>query len=229
MRELRYNELPPLVRLAVLEKDFLAGCQADDSDSVAVWVVNGESEKQKELLFSRARERFLSITERQECLPRKNLIIFPALGVKASIQYFLEDIAEVLSERIVFFVLESDRVVFDICRCYFSPFNGSVDVLVDLVVKKYNFSLSYKAFSREERINYWAGVFYQLRRCMSEFGASEDDVFDFSLIESMRALDSGFLFLLRDCLSRLSVIEQIDKDRLIGLLESRLNCELPRC
>lgn len=220
-----YRELPAVVSKKIREKDFLRGFALEDG-AVVLWVEGMLNGKKKELEFCPPEYRQLSRAERIAQLPPGNKIERPDLGLEVTENYYLEPETEVLCEQVEVVALGSKELIGSRSETFYLKYKNTLDQQVRLILAAHQFPSVYSAWSEEEKINYWVGKLYQLRRASGEFGASEDAAFDHELLEKMSEVDRDIAGILPGILKRLAALERENADDMVARFVARTGAKL---
>lgn len=223
--KISYQELPVAVSIKFSEADFLKGFTLEDS-AVVAWLRGRARGRQKELEFAPPGYRQLSLLERNSRIPRARIVQRPDLGLEVAISYYFQPETEVLYEQVEVVASGSREWIGSRSEIFYTQYKNTLDQVVGQILSAHQFPSVYAAWSEEEKINYWVGKLYQIRRASGEFGASEDAAFDHELLEKMADVDRNIAGMLPSILNRLAAIERENADDMVTNFVARTGAKL---
>ncbi|WP_321869604.1 hypothetical protein [Burkholderia ubonensis] len=207
-----YAELSSLLMAAIPESSFLKAYDNAASKTIVVWYLDAQTNKQREIEFSQRLGRLLSRSERERNFPAAREIVLRDGGVKVRIANRLEPGTDVRYETYVAFDPVTSAWLAEAEQIFFAPFvQDPVDVIRP-AIQKANFPAVYARWTASDKIRYWVGVLYRLRRQTGEGGRNEDEAFVPALLARMRAVDPGIDSILATILAELGRMEMTGPD-----------------
>ncbi|MFC3032167.1 hypothetical protein ACFOEE_06520 [Pseudoalteromonas fenneropenaei] len=226
MKNLQYNDLPETLKSKIKEEELLTAYSINNFKKVLIWIVNEELGKQEELEYSSEHNALLSLEERQKDAPCERVVSIPEMGVEILIYYSFELNTNVMYENYQIRPIGSTDVLANSSQIYYSPYKNSPEEVAKGVLDEYKFANTYKSFDRDEKINYWVGILYRLRRQAVESGCEEDVIFDDKLLKKMKEVDQDIEIILHLCLEKLAALEQIDESKLKKAFNKNMSDDL---
>lgn len=97
-------------------------------------------------------------------------------------------------------------------QIFYAPVVLNPAAVIRPAIQNSNFSVQYTGWRAVDKIGYWVGVLYRLRRQTGESGHDEDDAFSPALLVKMRAVDPGIDTILVAVLTELGGMEAVSPD-----------------
>jgi hypothetical protein len=221
MNSLEYEELPLELRLVLNRELFLTAYATKIPNNIVLWVINSNVKEQCEIEFLISENRFLSDAERMLAFPPESIVVLPDMDVQVSVTYKMKEKSSVVLEVYRIFSLDKKDFLTEVEKTYYFPFKDKVADLVKEALEVFRFPEVYKNWSDVEKVDYWVRLIYRIRRQNVEYGASENDVFDSTLIDKMIKLDSSIRHILPEILKSLAGIEQMKVTELISMFKKK--------
>lgn len=221
MNSLEYEELPPGLQLVLNRELFLTAYTTKNPNNIVLWVINSNVKEQCEIEFLISENRFLSDAERMLAFPPESIVVLPDMDVQVSVTYKMKEKSSVVLEVYRIFSLDKKDFLTEVEKTYYFPFKDKIADLVKEALEFFRFPEVYKNWSDVEKVDYWVRLIYRIRRQNVEYGASENDVFDSTLIDKMIKLDSSIRHILPEILKRLAGIEQMKVTELISIFKKK--------
>jgi hypothetical protein len=221
MNSLEYEELPLELRLVLNRELFLTAYETKIPNNIVLWVINSNVKEQCEIEFLISENRFLSDAERMLAFPPESIVVLPDMDVQVSVTYKMKEKSSVVLEVYRIFSLDKKDFLTEVEKTYYFPFKDKVADLVKEALEVFRFPEVYKNWSDVEKVDYWVRLIYRIRRQNVEYGVSENDVFDSTLIDKMIKLDSSIRHILPEILKILAGIEQMKLTELISMFKKK--------
>lgn len=221
MNSLEYEELPLELRLVLNRELFLTAYETKIPNNIVLWVINSNVKEQCEIEFLISENRFLSDAERMLAFPPESIVVLPDMDVQVSVTYKMKEKSSVVLEVYRIFSLDKKDFLTEVEKTYYFPFKDKVADLVKEALEAFRFPEVYKNWSDVEKVDYWVRLIYRIRRQNVEYGVSENDVFDSTLIDKMIKLDSSIRHILPEILKILAGIEQMKLTELISMFKKK--------
>lgn len=203
-------QLPGQLRQLLEEVTFLKAYSLPETQSVIVWVKDLATGKQKELEYSHHDARLLTTEERAQRLPRAESRGVGPEEWMATVSYRLEELTAVRYEVFVVQWRGAGPVLGTAEQIFYSPFRRSWEDMVRGIVATQAFPQQYRSWSTEQRVNYWVGRLYRMRREAGESAGDENAAFNVRLLSEMRSLEPELDRLLPLIFASLAAMEQTD-------------------
>ena len=153
--------------------------------------------------------------------PPESIVVLPDMDVQVSVTYKMKEKSSVVLEVYRIFSLDKKDFLTEVEKTYYFPFKDKVADIVKEALEVFRFPEVYKNWSDVEKVDYWVRLIYRIRRQNVEYGASENDVFDSTLIDKMIKLDSSIRHILPEILKSLAGIEQMKVTELISMFKKK--------
>ena len=225
-KTLSYEELPSFIAKEIDKKSFLSSFFVDEVTSIVVWVIDESTGKQKELEFSVAENRALSLDDRKDNLPSPQKVLMTECGVEVMHCFYFEEITNVLYDEYRIHSINTGDEITSATQIFFSKYKESVPDIVRQALDDNDFPSVYASWEEPQKINYWVSVLYRMRRQSGESGGLEDDIFSPELINSMKKVDKDILRLMPYCLMQLADMEQLEKRELFSIFGKKTGMQL---
>ena len=225
-KRVTYSELSPSIMAIVPESAFLKAFDVAESQTVVVWYVDSKLKRQHEVEFSRARGRLLSRLERESVFPAERELVRPGDGVKVRIGNRLEQDTDVRYETYVAVDPVTGTKLAETEQIFYAPFLLDPEAVVRAAIQKTNFPATYARWSPVEKIQYWVGALYRIRRQTGEGGRSEDEAFSPALLAKMRTIDPNVDGILAPILAELSRMEMVSPDVMRAAFSRRVGVSI---
>ncbi|MBN3725673.1 hypothetical protein G3N92_15885 [Burkholderia sp. Ac-20379] len=201
-----------MVSAVIPEAVFLKAYDNPDTKTIIVWYLDSKLDNQRELEFSRQLSRPLTRRERESAFPAEREIVLPEDGVKVRIGNMLEPETDVRYETYVALDPVTSATIATSQQIVYMPTMQEPAAVIRSAIKKASFPAQYAAWSAIDRIRYWVGVLYRMRRQTGETGRNEDFAFGPDLLAQMRAVDPGVDAILGAVLAELARMEMMTPD-----------------
>lgn len=207
-----YSALPSVMSSIIPESAFLKAFDNTEDQTVVAWYVDSQLGKQREVEFSRKLGRFLSRAEREARFPAEREILLDDDGVKVRIGNRLDSDTDVRYETYVASDPLTAATLATSEQIFYAPVVLDPAAVIRPAIQNSNFSVQYTRWPAVDKIGYWVGVLYRLRRQTGESGHDEDDAFSPALLVKMRAVDPGIDTILVAVLAELGRMEAVSPD-----------------
>lgn len=207
-----YSALPAIVSDVITEAMFLKAFDSPETKTIVVWYLDSKLGKQRELEFSRQLARPLTRAERESAFPAEREVFLHDDGVKVCIGNRLDPDTDVRYETYVALDPATSVKIASSEQIFYVPVMLEPVTVIRQAIKKADFPRQYTAWSAADRVRYWVGVLYRLRRQSGENGRDEDDAFGPDLLAEMRAVDPGVEAILGAALAELARMEMMSPD-----------------
>ncbi|KVM82996.1 hypothetical protein WJ78_04445 [Burkholderia ubonensis] len=221
-----YSELPSALAATIPESLFLKAYDNAESKTVVAWCLDSRTNKQREIEFSRKLGRLLSRSERERNFPAEREVVLRDSGVKVHIANRLEPDTDVRYETYVAFDPVTSAQLAKAEQIFFAPFVQDPDDVIRPAIQKANFPAVYAGWTAIDKIRYWVGVLYRLRRQTGEGGRNEDEAFSPALLVRMRAVDPGIDGILATILAELGRMEMTGPDVMRAAFNQRTGASI---
>lgn len=224
--ELIYANLPLALTAIVPEALFLTAFDDVESKNVVVWCVDSLSNRQREIEYSPKLGRLLSRAERESKLPIERVIVLSGDGIKVRIGNRLEPGTDVRYETYVAYDPITSAKLAEGEQIFYESIMLEPEEVIRPEIQKASFPSNYSKWSAVERIRYWVGVLYRIRRQTGESGINEDQAFRPELLKQMRAVDSGIDGILPTILAELGRMEMVAPDVMRAAFNQRTGASI---
>ncbi|OMG71125.1 hypothetical protein [Burkholderia ubonensis] len=221
-----YSELPLSLAEIIPVSSFLKAYDHGESKTIMAWYLDSRTNKQREIEFSQDLGRLLSRSERERNFPAAREVVLRDGGVKVHIANRLEPGTDVRYETYVAFDPITSAQLAEAEQIFFAPFVQDPADVIWPAIQKANFRAVYAGWPAADKMRYWVGVLYRLRRQTGEGGRNEDEAFTPALLTRMRAVDPGIDSILATILAELGRMEMTRPDVMRAAFNQRTGASI---
>ena len=215
MRErVGFANLPAGIRAGVTADEFIKAYELPQREGYVVWVVNRDTDFQRELEYSSALGRFLTLAEREARLPAPVFLPTQVRGFSIAKGYRINEETQCLYETYALYESEGQEAVAHCEQIVFVPSMRGVGDVVGETVDRMRFPQEYASWSEDEKMAYWARFLYRIRHQAGEMGSDPDIVFDAALSRHLKGIDANIDHVIDGVLVRLGEMESVSVERL---------------
>ncbi|MEK6346979.1 MAG: hypothetical protein V4764_05840 [Burkholderia sp.] len=218
---LTYSALPTALRSAIPEALFLKALEHAEAQTLIVWQIDPALDTQREIEFSPRLARPLSRAEREAQFPAPRDVVLQDEGVRVRIDNWLAPDTDVRYETYAVFDPDTSVKLAECQQLVFLPTMQQPAEVVRAALERVRFPARYAAWAPEERIRYWVGRLYRIRRQVGESGLDEAAAFGPDLLAQMRAVDPAIDGLLGAVLTEPARMEGMRADSMLTAFNQR--------